>query len=80
MNRTQHPSNNAVLGAPRGWDQRTLPCNALAITRTEWGGVPTLVSFWLPTPEEVDAIKAGRPVMLLVAGEDMPPVALMVEE
>ena len=79
MERMQHPSNNAVLGAPAGWDQKTLPCNALAVTRTDWDGVPAVVSFWTPTPEEIEAIKAGQPVMLSVVGNTMPPVALMVE-
>lgn len=37
MDRMQQPSNNAVLGAPAGWDQQTLPCNALPVTRTDWG-------------------------------------------
>ncbi len=79
MNRMQHPSNNAVLGAPQGWDQSSLPCNALPITRTEWDGVPAVVSFWKPTKEEIDALKDGQPVALWVAGSSMPPVALMVE-
>ncbi|WEE76630.1 hypothetical protein LZ683_21155 [Comamonas testosteroni] len=79
MDRMQHPSNNAVLGAPAGWDQKTLPCNALPVTHIDWDGVPAVVSFWMPTPEEVAAINAGRPVMLSVVGNTMPPVALMVE-
>ena len=56
-----------------------MPCNALAVTRTDWDGVPAVVSFWTPTPEEIEAIKAGQPVMLSVVGNTMPPVALMVE-
>ncbi|WP_237704382.1 MULTISPECIES: hypothetical protein [Comamonas] len=49
------------------------------MTRTDWDGVPAVVSFWAPTPAEVEAIKAGQPIMLWVAGSTMPPVALMVE-
>lgn len=37
MNKIQHLSNNGVLGAPAGWDQGELPCNALPITRTHVG-------------------------------------------
>ena len=80
MNRTQHPSNNAVLGAPKGWDQDALPCNALPITRTECDGHPAVVSFWKPTAEELQALNEGRPVALWVVGETMPPVALMVDQ
>lgn len=79
MDRVQHPSNNAVLGAPVGWDQEALPCGALPVTRTEWDGVPSVVSFWKPTPEELAALNAGKPLALWVCGQTMPPVALMVE-
>lgn len=78
MRPTQHPSNNAVLGAPQGWDQKDQPCSALAITRLEWDGVPHVVSFWLPSPEELVALNAGHPVQLQVVGQTMPPVALVV--
>jgi hypothetical protein len=80
MNRTQHPSNNAVLGAPAGWDQKDLPCNALAITRTECNGIPSVVSFWKPTADEIVQINAGASIALWVIGSTMPPVSLTVED
>lgn len=79
MNRTQHPSNNAVLGAPQGWDQNELPCGALPITRTVCDGVAAVVSYWTPTAEELAALNAGRPVALWVVGSTMPPVAVTVD-
>lgn len=79
MNRIQHPSNNGVLGAPKGWDQTELPCGALPVTRVVADGVPHVVSFWQPTPEELKALAAGAPVELWVVGHTMPPVALAVE-
>jgi len=79
MDRTQHPTNNAVLGAPQGWDQKDVPCGALAITRTEMGGMPAVVSFWKPTADELAALNAGQSVALWVCGSTMPPVALSVE-
>ncbi|EIF30949.1 hypothetical protein BCh11DRAFT_06461 [Burkholderia sp. Ch1-1] len=79
MDRTQHPSNNAVLGAPAGWDQSGLPCGALPITRVLAGGVHHVMSFWRPTPDELKALAAGAPVELWVVGQTMPPVALAVE-
>lgn len=78
VNRTQHPSNNAVLGAPQGWDQNNLPCNALPITRMECDGVPAVVSFWRPTGEELRALNEGQLIALWVVGQTMPPVALNV--
>lgn len=78
MNKTQHRSNNDVLGAPAGWDQAALTIDALPITRTTYDGVDAIVSFWRPTPEEIEALKNGAVVMLSVIGGGMPPVALGV--
>lgn len=79
MNKIQHPSNNAVLGAPAGWDQSELPCGALPITRGTQDGLPVVVSYWMPTPEELAALNAGKPVALWVVGPTMPPVSVEVE-
>lgn len=79
MNRHQHPLNNAVLGAPKGWDQAELPCGALPITRVIADGVQHVVSYWRPTPEELKALANGALVELWVVGHTMPPVALAVE-
>ncbi|MBL8355543.1 MAG: hypothetical protein JNM01_12000 [Delftia acidovorans] len=78
MRKTQHPTNNAVLGAPAGWNQGELPCGALPITRTEVDGVPAVVSYWTPSAQELAALNAGKPVALWVVGQTMPPVALEV--
>lgn len=78
MQRTQHPSNNAVLGAPPGMsiDQ----CNALTITRMQYSdGTPVVVSYWTPTPEELQLIASGLPVRLAVLGTTHPPLMLGVD-
>ena len=79
MNRTQHPSNNDVLGAPKGWDQSTAKVSALPITRTEMDGHDAIISFWKPTPEEIEELKNGGLIALWVIGSGMPPVAIEVE-
>lgn len=79
MNKFQHKSNNRVLGAPQGWDQQQLPCDALPITVAEWNGMPSVISYWKPTPEELAQLNAGHVVALAIIGETMPPVALYVE-
>lgn len=79
MNKTQHRSNNAVLGAPDGWDQSQLPCDALPVTKLLWDGLPAVVSYWRPTAEELAALNTGALVALSVVGHTMPPVALYVE-
>jgi hypothetical protein len=79
MNRTQHTSNNDVLGAPKDWNQAELPCSALPITRTECDGVPAIKSYWRPTAEELVLLNTGAPVALWILGAGMPPVMLTVD-
>jgi hypothetical protein len=79
MRAIQHPSNNRVLGAPAGWDQAQMPCDALPITDATLDGVPHVVSFWLPTPAELAILNAGGAVALWIVGRTMPPVAISAE-
>ncbi len=80
MRFTQHPSNNAVLGAPKNWDQSgELPCGALPVTQGEHDGMPVRISFWMPTAEEIQALQAGGMVRLWVYGAFHPAVAMDVE-
>lgn len=78
MQRTQHPSNNAVLGAPPGMsiDQ----CSALPITRLVYSdGTPAVASFWKPTPDELERIKQGMAIRLTVLGHTHPPLLIEVD-
>ena len=79
MNKIQHISNNAVLGAPQDWDQGEMPCNALPITRRHVGDLPVVLSYWRPDAGELAALNAGGAVRLWVVGATMPPVMLDVE-
>ncbi|MEX0142039.1 hypothetical protein MRBLMS1_002883 [Massilia sp. LMS1-1-1.1] len=79
MQKIQHSSNNGVLGAPAGWDQAELPCNALPIARTHVGDLAAVVSYWRPDAEELAVLNAGGAVQLWVVGATMPPVMLDVD-
>lgn len=79
MDRTQHPSNNQVLGAPPGWNQNDLPCGALPITRTLIDDMPAMASFWRPTADELAAMNAGALVLVWVFGTVHPPIAVGVQ-
>lgn len=70
MQKIQHPSNNEVLGAPVGWDQGELACNALPITRTHVGDLPAVVSYWCPDADELAALNAGGRHRVVGAGRD----------
>lgn len=80
MRYTQHQSNNGVLGAPKGWDQGALPCGALPITRTEIDGIPAMVSYWRPEPEELAILNQGGFITVHVIGELHPPIAIGASE
>lgn len=79
MRYTQHPSNNFVLGAPKGWDQKELPCGALPVTRTTVEGQACMVSFWKPSPEDLAALNRGEHISLWIYGEIHPVVAIGVD-
>lgn len=77
MDFQQHPSNNGVLGAPKG-----VPideCRALPVTHTELNGSPCVASFWKPDAQELALLNAGKPVILFVQGATHPPLSVCVE-
>ena len=78
MQRSQHPSNNDVLGAPRG--MTIDECNALPITRIQYAdGTPAVASFWRPTAEELALINQGQCIRLVTLGTTHPPLMLGVD-
>lgn len=72
MNPFQHPACNDVLRRPANLSEEE--CGDLHIMRTEAG----VASFWKPEPVELEALKAGAPVMLIFAAVTHPPVGVMV--
>lgn len=79
MRYIQHPSNNHVMGAPGGWDQKAIECGALPVTRTEVEGHPVMVSFWKPDRIDLEALAAGGSIALWIYGSQHPVVAVGVE-
>lgn len=43
-------------------------------------GTPSMVSAWIPNPDEIDRIVRGGPIYLRLLGTDHPPVILTVGE
>lgn len=78
MERTQHRTNNSVLGAPPG---ATIDeCCALPITRVQFTeGEQACVSFWRPSAAELELLKAGRAVRLCVMGTTHAPISVGVD-
>ena len=81
MSPIQHPTNNHTFGAPVGHNHEALPCETLSVTvGRDDSGMPVMASFWQPTPEELESLNAGRPVILYVYGSGHPIVAVGVED
>ena len=78
MHPIQHLSNNDVLQPPAG--ASVDECRALPITRVVYGsGVPGVVSYWQPSPEQLRLLAAGAAVWISVLGMTHPPLALGVD-
>lgn len=78
MDRHQHPTNNAVLGAPPGMPIDE--CSALPITRIQYSdGTPAVASYWRPTPAELALLAEGAAVRLTILGTTHPPLMLGVD-
>ncbi len=66
------------IGKSQGY--RGLPLRDEIINCAVNGLTPSMVSAWIPTPKEIEAIVAGAPVHLRVLGVTHPPVSIEVGE
>jgi len=41
-------------------------------------GTPAMITAWMPTDEEIEAIQAGAPIFLQLLGTQHPPVMMFV--
>ncbi|MFB5946099.1 hypothetical protein [Albibacterium profundi] len=68
--------SNAVYTKPKEMsDEECLPVSAFEVKDKE-GRVIQVNTVWQPNKEDIEAINAGRPIILSVAGGGMPPVVL----
>lgn len=79
MNPTQHRTSTRVLGAPAGWDQKQVPCGAIALRDGVQDTLRTVTTHWRPTPAELALLNAGGLVAVTVPGTSVPPMRLEVE-
>jgi hypothetical protein len=84
MNPIQHPTSNDVLRPPAGMSREE--CRPLYITRVSYDhpwktGVSTagVISYWMPTPEQLALLNRGKPVFLSCLGQTHPPVSIGVD-
>lgn len=82
MNWTKIEGFTRELGKPIGWDDKTQgECGTLPVrdVRDAPDKIPRMESAWLPTPEELALLNAGKPLILSIYGYSHPPVALYVD-
>ncbi|GAB2959091.1 hypothetical protein GCM10027048_27900 [Hymenobacter coalescens] len=69
------PGTNITFAKPG--DMTDEQCYALkAMVGTDGNGFPYTLTAWQPSYEDLQALNAGRPIMLQIIGGGMPPVAL----
>lgn len=69
------PEANMTFNKPVSMDDsECLPLRVYA--GTDGNGNPFINSVWQPSKEDIEAINAGRPVVLTILGTGMPPVSL----
>lgn len=68
-----------VLGKPADWDDAAQgPCGTLPIREVVINGLGFAASAWVPSPEEIELINAGHPVIIGLGVEgDRHPVVFM---
>lgn len=67
-----------ALGKPTNWDDKDGECATLYV-RDHRGAGPTIMqSAWYPSPEEIEQMIKGEPVILSIWGPSHPPVSLEV--
>lgn len=69
-------NSNFVYTAPAGMDN----CSDLHVHVQQDENVRIITSAWIPTPHEVELIKAGQPIWLHIYGNGHPVVAMTVPE
>ncbi len=69
------PGTNITFGKPA--DMTDEECGSLKAMVAQYeDGTPYVLTAWQPSYEDIQAINAGRPVMLQIIGRGMPPVSL----
>ncbi|UNA00758.1 putative glucose-methanol-choline oxidoreductase [Edwardsiella phage vB_EpM_ZHS] len=80
MDSIQHLQVTRNLGAPKDWDVSKGKCGSLPIQDIEYAGAPAMQSLWRPSAHELEALKRGAVLSLIVLGSVHPPVSLFITD
>jgi hypothetical protein len=68
-----------VLGKEQGYMALPVRDEHVSVTLNGDGRrVPSMVTAWLPTPKELEALNAGAPVHVRILGTEHPPIMVTV--
>jgi len=73
----EFPEKNFTFTKPK--DMTDEECSSLDVFRGDVGGYPGIISKWMPSKEDIDAINRGDGIWLCITGVGMPPVSLFTE-
>jgi hypothetical protein len=68
------PESNREFSKPS--DMTDEQCSSISAYVGESNGFPYINTVWMPNKEDIDAINAGRPIILSITSNGMPPVSL----
>lgn len=66
---------NVTYGKPKGWTDEQ--CHSIrAFKTTDENGVEKIITVWMSSKEDIDAISSGRPIIMTLCSSVMIPVSL----
>jgi len=75
---TIFPEQNFTFGKPA--DMTDEQCSSLSVWKgKDQNGFPVIISKWMPSKEDIDAINNGEGIYLTITGHGMPPVSIQTE-
>ena len=77
MRSIHFPEANVIFEKPTTMDDsECLPISVYA--GHDENGNPYINTLWQPSKEDIDAINAGRPIVVTVLGNTLPPMSLFI--
>jgi hypothetical protein len=65
-----------IVGYKQGYEP--LPVKDITVANQQGEVMPCMVTAWLPTPDELQLLNAGVPVIVMILGTEHPPIKLTV--
>lgn len=82
MKHVKFKGSNLLLGAPKDWDvaKQGVHVDTIHARSMVIGNTPAIMTIWVPSADEIEMMKNGHPIVLVVLGSQFPPVSLAVAD